>query len=350
MMKRMPSTLLARGVAAAFAAWLIADASVARADTAGDKAMAQTLFEQARELVREKKFGEACPKLAHSLRLDRGTGTMLWLADCYENNGQTASAWVQFKEAAAAATLEHDARANVARRRAANLEPRLTKLMIVVPHEAQVKELTLKRDGVAVDPVEIGIASPVDPGAHTLTASAIGHKPWTATIDLPARPTTVTVSVPELAEEAPEPPAPEPVVNTVASAPPVSMPDARERVVEAPSSGSAMRIFGISLAGVGVLSIGAGAYLGLTAKSTYADSNRNGRCLPTNECDASGKDLRSRASGLATGSTIAFGAGAAVLLTGAILYFAAPRSSKAAVSVVPVVGSRVAGLELSRQW
>src|SRR5579863_10294220 len=96
---------------------------VARADPPVDrKASAQVIFDEARDLVVQKKFAEACPKFAESLRLDRGLGTMLWLADCFENNGQTASAWVQFKEAAAAAALANDPREKVARRRVAALE------------------------------------------------------------------------------------------------------------------------------------------------------------------------------------------------------------------------------------
>jgi serine/threonine-protein kinase len=333
-------------VAGVGAAWLITGSSVARADVAEDKAMAQTLFDHARALVHDRKFAEACPKLAQSLRLDPGTGTRLWLADCYENNGQTASAWVHFKEAAAAAALEKDARASVARRRAASLEPRLTKLVIVVPPEAEIEGLELKRDGVVVDPVELGIASPVDPGAHRLSATAAGREPWRTTIELPAQATTITVRVPPLAAlEAPA------AVSEVAPAATVAGDVvAPGGLAAAPSPGANSRIAGVSLAGVGVLSLGVGAFLGLTASATYDDSNRDGRCLPTNECNAAGKDLRSRAGGLATASTVAFGVGGAALAVGAVLFFTAPRGAKAAMSVLPLLGPRIAGLEIGRRW
>src|SRR5258706_16461934 len=113
---RAASSLL---VAASLALALALAASSARGGDAQQRAAAQVLFDQGKALVDRGKFAEACPKFQESLRLDKGIGTMLWLADCFDNNGQTASAWVQFKDAAAAAALAKDDREKVARDRAA---------------------------------------------------------------------------------------------------------------------------------------------------------------------------------------------------------------------------------------
>jgi hypothetical protein len=141
------------------------------------KAEAQALFDEGRNLVEHRQFQEACPKFAESQRLDPGIGTELWLADCYENNGQVASAWASFKEAAATAALVHDKRETVARDRATALETKIPRLMIVVSDTAAVQGLEVRRDGVIMASTAWGFALPVDPGVHTIAATSLGRQP-----------------------------------------------------------------------------------------------------------------------------------------------------------------------------
>src|ERR1700677_967970 len=141
------------------------------AQDASSQAAAQALFEQARQLMADGKFAEACPKLVESERLDPGAGTLLNLGHCYEKNGQTASAWVTFKDAAAAAELKHRADwSKRARERATALEAVISKLTIDVPPEARVAGLQVRRDGVEVGSAVWGTPIPTDPGDHAIEA------------------------------------------------------------------------------------------------------------------------------------------------------------------------------------
>jgi hypothetical protein len=290
------------------------------------RAAAQALFEQGKALIEAGKFKEACPKLADSQRLDPGIGTSLWLADCYENNGQTASAWAQFKEAAAAASMQKDPREKLARQRAQDLERKLTRLTIA--NAGSTKAISIKRDGIDVGPSELGNALPVDPGSHEIVASAAGFKTWRKTVDVPAQSVTVSVAVPDLER-----------ADSATSAPPTNpatTPRSGPTPEEGESDGSTQRTIGLVVAGIGVAGVGVGSFFALSAKGTYDDSNENGRCT-NNVCGAEGKSLRDDAESKALVATIAMGVGAAAIVAGAVLFFTAPRSRAVAVAPSGVV-------------
>jgi hypothetical protein len=342
--------------ALALGAILLAATGSVRGARADDKAGAQVLFEEGRSLVLQKKFAQACPKFAESLRLDPGIGTMLWLADCYENNGQSASAWAEFKEAAASAALHQDPRDKVARRRAEALEPRLAKLVLVPPPEGSVPGLIVRRDGIVVGNAELGIAVPQDPGIHTLAASAADRVTWTTNVSVPDKPGVVSVVVPVLDKAAaptaqalggtPPPGAANVPPVTANEAEPAPSPPGR---IESGTSWGTRRWIAVGTAGAGVVALGVGTFFGFDAKSTYDASNRNGCNASNNECNATGKQNRSSASTQAAVSTALFVIGGVALATGAVLYFTAPRAQPA-LALVPVVSPQSAGVLFSRAW
>jgi hypothetical protein len=291
-----------------------------------DKGAAQVLFEQGRALIQDKRFAEACPKFAESLRLEPGIGTMLFLADCYENSGKTASAWAEFKDAAAAAALRHDSREQLAQKRADDLEPKLAKLVLVPPAEGSVPGIEVRRDGVVVGVAEYGIPVPVNPGVHELSASAPGKKPWTTSVSVVDKPGAISVVVPVL-EALPEEPSPEP--GTATSAVPGL----------APRTWGSRQTIAVGAAGAGLVAIALGSYFGLHAKSTYDDGQKAGS-LPE----------IGTAYSQATASTVLFCVGAAAIAGGAVLYFTAPRSSSPAVAVIPVASPWGGGVLLSRTF
>ena len=297
---------------------------------AGDTAAAQTLFSDARKLMAAGNYADACPKLDESEKLDPGMGTLYNLGDCYEHVGKTASAWAAFDEvanearAAGQPTREQDARA-----RANALSPQLAHLTIDASAIRSLPGLRITRDGEEIGAPEWGSAIPIDPGAHTITATATGKTTWTSNVNVTAQEGSV-VKLPIL-EDAPVAPPP-PVIPL---APPPSP--------EPKSDGSTQRTTGIVLAGVGVLAVGTGMVLGLMSKNEESTANNQDGCNPdTNACPTS-QGVDDRHTAIVEGNVSSVLAiGGLVLATGGIVLWAtAPHPAKTTAQawrVTPDVG------------
>ncbi len=329
------------------AASVLAAPGRASAQSAQDKAAAEAAFEEGKRLMTAHAFADACPKFAESLRRDPGIGTMLGLADCYEKNGQTASAWAEFREAASASARKADRRESLARENASRLEALLSKIVVRVPAVTDMRGLVVKRDGIDLGRALWDEAVPVDPGVHAISATAPGFKDCQVSIDVPARPGVQTVTVPRL-EPAPAVAATPAAPNT-ASAPPGAPATAS---AETPEPGRTQRIAGIAAAGVGVVGVVIGSVLGLVAKSKLDQSNANNHCDAHDTCDPQGLDLRSSAGSAATGSTVAFIAGGVLVAGGVVLWFTAPRDKNAGarVGLAPAIGPDARGVSLVAKW
>ena len=319
---------------------LLAVAS-AQAAPSDRKAASQLLFDQARALEEAGNHAEACPKFAESLKLDAGLGTMLWLADCYEMNGQLASAWAVFLEAAGAAAVRQDPREKVARARAKELEPRLSRLKISIAAAASAPDLEVRRDDAVLAQAEWGLPVPVDAGEHVLRVTAPGKTPWTRTV-MVRGPGLAVVDVPALTEPAK---AREPVAKKPAELPPVAPP-----AVAAEPRGQTQRTLAFGLGGVGLVAIGVGSVLGGIGKTTYDASNAGGHCLADNRCDTYGLAHRADASSEAKTATIVFAGGLAAIAGGVTLLLTAPHGSATAVRVSPIFTASGGGVLVGRSW
>src|SRR6185369_12155545 len=96
--RRQERTMSSKIVISSVFALVLSQAGAVYAQS--DSAIAQSLFDEGRKLMNEKKFAEACPRLERSYKLDPAAGTLLNVAVCHEGLGRTATAWNEFREAA----------------------------------------------------------------------------------------------------------------------------------------------------------------------------------------------------------------------------------------------------------
>ncbi len=285
----------------------------------GDTAVALSLFDQGKQLVRDGKYAEACPKLRASYEMVPKLGTLLNLADCLEKNGQTASAWARFTEAQSTAERAGEGdRADFAKQHATALEPKLSRLTVTAP--ASVSGLQVKRDGEVVQGAVLGVPMPVDPGKHTIEATAPGKTAWSTTLEIPGDGANQILAIPPL-QDAPVAAAP----PTLAAAGATTV-GAPSPAAPAESGGSSQKVWGFAVGGVGAVGVVASLVLGAMAESAYGQSNQAGGCAK-DVCPQSALDQRQSAYGLATAATyLAIGGG--VLVAGGVVLLVTAPSSK----------------------
>jgi hypothetical protein len=325
-----------------------------------DPAAAQALFDQAKDLMRQKKFSEACPKLQESNRLDPGIGTQFHLADCYEQSGRIASAWALFLDVAsqARATSQLD-REKAAQKRAEKLEPRLPRLVVTVPEASKTAGLEVRRNGVLVGAAQWGGPVPVDPGEVELTASAPGKQTLRQTLRLEEG-KTASYSLPVLAVRADAAPVDAPAAQPAAlvPAPAVStaphVPAAAQQSDSASSKGRNNTGWVLTLAGVGVVGLGVGTTFAIMAKGQYDDSLAGCAADQANRCNHSGVEQRNGAITKGNVATIASIAGGAALAGAGVVWLLSGASSekKAAhrgglITATPAIGPQQATVQLS---
>jgi hypothetical protein len=307
---------------------------------ATDQATAQALFDQGRKLMAQERWGDACPKLEESQRLDPAGGTLLHLALCREHEGRIATAWALYQDALAQA--KHDARkdrAKIAQERIDALAPRLPRMRIrVAPANKRTEGFTVSRDDSVVGEAQWGEQLPVDPGPHVLSAKANGRKPWTKKVDIPARAQEIVVEIPELETEAPAEVAKTADANAIA---------APTRLEEA-QRGEGQRTAGVVITGAGIAGVIVGSAFGIISISKNNEADRE--CTPPGytRCSAKGIDAGNSATSAGNISTIAFIAGGALVAGGLTLYFTAPSGS--AVALTPSATPRSASLGFSGRF
>lgn len=307
-----------RAVGAGLAGLLAATiASGGTARASGEEiATAQVLFDDARHLMAQQRWSEACPKLKESQRLAPAIGTEFNLADCWEHAGHLASAWAAFLEVVDQTHTRGEAsREAAARSRAQAIAARLGTLAIQVPVRAAGLEVL--RDGQPV-PAEVwGVGVPVDAGDHRIEARAPGRVAWTSTVRT-ADGAAAATAVPDLAQAAAAPAA-----DAVPASPPPALPPPPEARV-APGSvdhtaslivlGSAVVLAGVGLAGILESGSNISAYNADAACPGIAAPSRPAQC----------NDYVNAASTWNTVGVVGFVGSGLALVAGVTLWLLAP--------------------------
>jgi hypothetical protein len=184
----------------------------------------------------------------------------------------------------------------------------------------------------------VPVAVPIDPGTISVTASGrdgerVTTEVWTHEFTA-AEGETVAIEVPALAPRRTakvRPVAPEPASTALA--------DRRHR----------RHVIALAIGGLGLGAAGAGTFFGLDARTQFADAKQacGGKI---DQCSSDGIPLSQQhvdaARTSATRSTIAFGAGGALVVVAAIVWISAPSLEAKHVVIAPTVGSGSVGLVL----
>lgn len=304
---------------------LLATSAFAAEPKADDRAVARSLFEQGRTMMKENNFAEACPKLEESQRLDPGVGTLFNLADCYEHLNRIASAWAAFAEAAdLAKRAGHEDREMVARERQSLLVPKLSKMRVHVATPLP-PGLELRLDNKPLSPAILDNDLPIDAGDHKIQVNAPGKIAAETAVKIePGAPLT-NVEIPALVDA----PAPEvvPVVGPVKPEEPVSQ----------AGHSSWQRPAAIAAGAGAIVGLGLGTIFGLKASSEWSDAQAMG-C--DKACTNDGYDKWSDSRSSATIGTVGFIAGGLLAAAAVVLFVTAPSEASAPPPVVQPVGTR----------
>jgi hypothetical protein len=161
----------------------------ARAQTDEQRAGARTLATEGAHAFNEGRFKDAVDLFGKAESLLHAPPHLLFMARANAKLGQLVRAREAYlkivkEELAPGAPQAFRDAQTAAGDELKQLEPKLARLLIKVDGAEQVKDLSVTVDGQAFATVLLGVAQPMDPGAHTVVASAPGYKAPPASVTL----------------------------------------------------------------------------------------------------------------------------------------------------------------------
>lgn len=271
---------------------------------------AESLFVEGRRLMKAKRYAEACDKFESSQALDPAVGTLMNLADCNVRINRTASAWAQFREAAAIARGTGDRRrGGVAAQRAAALLPTLARLRVVTGALPAGVTFVIRVNERDLPVAAWNTAMPVDPGAQAVVVTGSGYTAWTTRAQAAgSSETTVVVSVPVKVAQVDAP-----TLEQAAASPALN---ASGAIAPPPHEERSYTSVWVA-AGVTGTALVVGGVFGYLANDSW--NTVSSECVQSGGCTTSERNAAKDARSAGTISTIAFAsAGVAAIVTGVL--------------------------------
>lgn len=298
------------------------------------KAAAEALFDEGKQLLSQGQFEGACRRFEQSQEIDPGVGTLLYLGDCYERTGRLASAWATYREAAsAAAAAGQGERTRIADERARRLAPVLSKLVLLVPQDDRVAGFELLLDNRVLSPALFGVPFPIDAGQHEVTARVPGRAAWSNVIEIKPNADYKNLQIPVLTGSGGAVPG---AVATPYDTPAQSATASGASGPAPAGSAAADLSLGASAApagapgpdrtasyivgGAGLVAIGIGVAFGLRASDKEDESKAD---CPSGCITQEAADLNQQARTSATIANVSYAVGVAALATSVYLFFSA---------------------------
>ena len=308
----------------------LAGLGVAAADPS-PRTRADKLFEDGRRYLTHQEYALACTAFEQSQEADPALGTQLNIALCYEQWGHLATAYTVYVAADQSAAATHDKRGSVARKHIAELEPKVARLKLELPDDADPYAILLL-DGKEVAAAKVGEEMILDTGAHTLEARVPGAPPRHQTIELAGgareQRRVEGVSKPRVTAA--------PVVRAVPVSP---------IVIE--HHRSRPRLYGgLVMVTGGAVALGVASFVALGARSDYRAA---ARMCPDAMCDSTASFQATRdALDRADAMTWVFAAGAgATIIGGYLLVTSKLTTTEPRVSATPVFTSHAIGVAIA---
>jgi hypothetical protein len=285
---------------------------------AAQRARAEELFREGRDLMKAGSITDACIKFQQSLQAFESVGAALNLGQCHEFSGHFASAVRAYELAEKLAAASSDAeRAAAARRFADAARAKVSRISIRMEDPGAGTVVML--DDVALDAAALSQPQPVDPGDHRIVVQGPNGPRWSTSLHIGGNAETRVVDIPVL--------------------------PAGEGEVDGGGGGGlgTMQTAGIVLlATAGVAGV-VGAVFGGLAVSGKSDTDE---LCPEKLCSGEGSDALDDTKTKANVSTAMFVIGGAALVAGIVLVAVdgGGDGEEAALRIVPLAGWDAAGV------